>query len=67
MHMICKFHKIESLKEGDKMKFNLDLEAKKFGENYNYILESENPIALSYENYEDLCTVIENKTVTNSL
>ncbi|MGL5574538.1 MAG: hypothetical protein ACRDCW_03170 [Sarcina sp.] len=44
------------------MKFDLDLKTGKFGKTFNHILESENPIALSYDNYEDLSEVIEAKT-----
>lgn len=44
------------------MKFDLDLKTGKFGKTFNHILESENPIALSYDNYEDLSGVIEAKT-----
>ena len=44
------------------MKFDLDLKTGKFGKTFNHILESENPIALSYDNYEELSEVIENKT-----
>ena len=44
------------------MKFDLDLKTGEFGKTFNHILESENPIALSYDNYEDLSAVIQNKT-----
>ncbi|WP_297520047.1 hypothetical protein [uncultured Clostridium sp.] len=44
------------------MKFDLDLKTGEFGETFNHILESENPIVLSYDNYEDISCVIEAKT-----
>lgn len=42
------------------MKINLN--TGKFEEDFNYVLESENPTALSFDNYEGLCDVMVSKT-----
>lgn len=43
------------------MKINIDVKPAVFSEDFNHILESENPISLSFENYERICDVIKNK------
>ena len=43
------------------MKINIDVKPAKFSDDFKHILESENPISLSFENYERVCEVIKNK------